>query len=146
MQQWFPFSNCFSHLAIVVPFSKHLFHLANIYSIQQTFIPFSKFHYPIAVSCLKAISRTALAYGLAVKNGKIITILLNLSILSHRYSVGHNSATSYYIRMQYHIFEPPNKKESTACSALILFLINSQDSEVFKMVSVAIVARLDPTH
>ena len=37
------------------------------------------------------------------------------------YSVGHNSATSYYIRMKYHIFEPPNKKESTARRALILF-------------------------
>ena len=71
----FPFSNCLFHLAIVrvpiqqtcIPFSKHISHLANIYSIQQTFIPFSKSHYLIAVSCQKAISRTALAYGLAVK-------------------------------------------------------------------------------
>ena len=40
----------------------------------------------------------------------------------------------------------PKKVRNTARSALILFLVNPQDSEVFKMVSFAIVTRLDPTH
>ena len=45
------------------------------------------------------------------------------------------------------IFLNPQKKARNASrSALILFLINLQDSEVSKMVCIAIVARLDPTH
>ena len=62
------------------------------------------------------------------------------------YSGPHNSPYSYYIAMQYHIFQSPKKVRNTAHSALILFLVNPQDSEVFKMVCIAIVARLDPTH
>ena len=44
------------------------------------------------------------------------------------------------------IVDFPKKVKNTARIALILFLVNSQDSEVFKMVSFAIVACLDPTH
>ena len=43
-------------------------------------------------------------------------------------------------------FSTPTKVTNTAISALIPFLVNPQDSEVFKMVCIAIVARLDPTH
>ena len=39
---------------------------------------------------------------------------------------------------------PPKKVRNTARSALILVLVNPQDSEVSKMVCIAIVARLDP--
>ena len=52
-----------------------------------------------------------------------------------------NTVTTYY-----HSFEPPQKERNTSRSTLILFLKNPQDSEVFKMVCIAIVARLDPTH
>ena len=62
------------------------------------------------------------------------------------YSLSQKSEHSYYIRMQYHIFVSPKKVRNAARSALILFLVNSQESEVSNMVSVAIVARIDPTH
>ena len=50
----------------------------------------------------------------------------------------HSYVVSYFLS--------PQKIRNTAHSALILFLVNPQDSEAFKMVSFAIVARLDMAH
>ena len=59
-------------------------------------------------------------------------------------AISLTTVTTYICSNQ--LFKHQKKVRNTSRSALILFLVNPQDSEVSKMVSFAIVARLDPTH
>jgi len=62
-------------------------------------------------------------------NNRPGTIIRQTRVAS-TYSVRRKLGPSHYIRIQWHNFESPKKVRSNNPSALFLFLLNKQDSEV----------------